>query len=35
MNRVDDEDKEYGFVIDYKDLFFKLDKAVILHLRCL
>ena len=28
VNRVDDEDKEYGFVIDYKDLFFKLDKAV-------
>ncbi|HUM80266.1 MAG TPA: HsdR family type I site-specific deoxyribonuclease [Methanothrix sp.] len=28
VNRIDDEDKEYGFVIDYKDLFFKLDKAV-------
>lgn len=28
VNRVDDEDKEYGFIIDYKDLFFKLDKAV-------
>ena len=28
VNRVDDEDKKYGFVLDYKDLFFKLDKAV-------
>ncbi|MDY0326414.1 MAG: HsdR family type I site-specific deoxyribonuclease [Candidatus Cloacimonadaceae bacterium] len=28
VNRIDTEDKEYGYVIDYKDLFFKLDKAV-------
>jgi len=28
VNRIDDEDKEYGYIIDYKDLFFKLDKAV-------
>jgi len=28
VNRIDTEDKEYGYIIDYKDLFFKLDKAV-------
>jgi len=27
VNRLDDEDKEYGFIIDYKDLFNSLDKA--------
>ncbi len=28
VNRLDDEDKEYGYIIDYKDLFNSLDKAV-------
>jgi type I restriction enzyme R subunit len=28
VNRLDGDDKEYGFVIDYKDLFKSLEKAV-------
>lgn len=28
VNRIDEEDKEYGFIIDYKDLFRSLNKAV-------
>jgi len=28
VNRLDGEDKEYGYVIDYKDLFRSLDKAI-------
>lgn len=28
VNRLDDESKTYGFVIDYKDLFKSLEKAV-------
>src|SRR3989338_4497206 len=28
VNRLDDESKDYGYVIDYKDLFKSLDKAV-------
>lgn len=28
VNRLDDEDKEYGYVIDYKDLFKSVNKAV-------
>ncbi len=28
VNRLDSEDKEYGYVIDYKDLFKSLNKAV-------
>ena len=28
VNRLDGDDKEYGYVIDYKDLFRSLDKAV-------
>lgn len=28
VNRLDEEDKEYGYVIDYKDLFKSLEKAV-------
>lgn len=28
VNRLDGEDKEYGYIIDYKDLFRSLDKAV-------
>ncbi len=28
VNRIDEEDKEYGFIIDYKDLFKSLNKAV-------
>lgn len=28
INRLDDEDKEYGYIIDYKDLFSSLDKSI-------
>ncbi|NWL14429.1 HsdR family type I site-specific deoxyribonuclease [Pseudoalteromonas sp. Scap03] len=28
VNRLDGEDKDYGYVIDYKDLFRSLDKAI-------
>ncbi|HOU96885.1 MAG TPA: HsdR family type I site-specific deoxyribonuclease [Bacteroidales bacterium] len=28
VNRLDSEDKEYGYIIDYRDLFKKLEKAV-------
>jgi len=28
VNRLDDDDKEYGYVVDYKDLFKRLEKAV-------
>ncbi|MCS2164976.1 type I restriction endonuclease subunit R [Scandinavium manionii] len=28
VNRLDGEDKEYGYIIDYKDLFRSLDKAI-------
>ena len=28
VNRLDGEDKEYGYIIDYKDLFKSLDRAV-------
>ncbi len=28
VNRLDGEDKEYGYIIDYKDLFKKLENAV-------
>ena len=28
VNRLDGEDKEYGFVVDYKDLFQSLNKSV-------
>lgn len=28
VNRLDDESKEYGYVIDYRDLFQSLEKAV-------
>lgn len=28
VNRLSDEDKEYGYIIDYKDLFKSLDKAI-------
>ena len=28
VNRLDGEDKDYGYIIDYKDLFKSLDKAV-------
>ena len=28
INRLDGDDKEYGYVIDYKDLFKKLEKSV-------
>ena len=28
VNRLDGDDKEYGYVVDYKDLFRSLDKAV-------
>jgi type I restriction enzyme R subunit len=28
VNRLDGDDKEYGYIVDYKDLFHSLDKAV-------
>ena len=28
VNRLDGEDKEYGYIIDYQDLFQSLDKAI-------
>lgn len=28
VNRIDTEDKEYGYIIDYRDLFKKLEKTV-------
>lgn len=28
VNRLDGDDKEYGYVVDYKDLFMSLDKAI-------
>ncbi len=28
VNRIDGEDKEYGYIIDYRDLFKKLERAV-------
>lgn len=28
VNRLDGDDKEYGYIIDYKDLFRSLDKAI-------
>jgi type I restriction enzyme R subunit len=28
VNRLDGEDKQYGYIIDYKDLFRSLDKAI-------
>ena len=28
VNRLDGEDKEYGYIIDYKDLFHKLEGAI-------
>jgi len=28
VNRLDSEDKEYGYIVDYRDLFKKLEKAV-------
>lgn len=28
VNRLDGEDKEYGYIVDYKDLFKSLDKAI-------
>jgi len=28
VNRLDDDDKEYGYIVDYKDLFKSLEKAV-------
>ncbi len=28
VNRLDTEDKEYGYIVDYKDLFQSLQAAV-------
>ncbi len=28
VNRLDDEDKEYGYIIDYKDLFRSLERSI-------
>ncbi len=29
VNRIDDEDKEYGHIVDYRDLFKKLESALV------
>jgi len=31
VNRLDSEDKEYGYIVDYKDLFNKLENAVAVY----
>ncbi len=31
VNRLDGEDKEYGYIIDYKDLFRSLERSICLH----
>ena len=28
VNRLDGEDKEYGYIIDYKDLFRSLEQSI-------
>ena len=28
VNRLDDEDKEYGYIVDYRDLFKSLEKSI-------
>jgi type I restriction enzyme R subunit len=28
INRLDSEDKEYGYIIDYKDLFKSLQRSI-------
>ena len=28
VNRLDDEDKEYGYIVDYKDLFRSLERSI-------
>src|SRR3954452_3158887 len=28
VNRLDSEDKEYGYIVDYKDLFKSLEKSI-------
>ena len=28
VNRLDGEDKEYGYIIDYKDLFKSLEQSI-------
>ncbi len=28
VNRLDTEDKEYGYIVDYKDLFYRLEGAI-------
>ena len=28
VNRLDDDDKEYGYIVDYKDLFKSLEKSI-------
>ena len=35
VNRLDGEDKEYGYIIDYMDLFKSLEKAVADYTSCL
>ena len=34
VNRLDGDDKEYGYIVDYKDLFKSLKGGPRLHLRC-
>jgi type I restriction enzyme R subunit len=31
VNRLDDEDKDYGYIVDYKDLFRKVENAVAVY----
>ena len=31
VNRLDSEDKEFGFIVDYKDLFKKVENAVVVY----
>ena len=30
-NRLDGEDKDYGFIVDYKDLFTKVENAIAVY----
>lgn len=30
-NRLDGEDKDFGYIVDYKDLFKKVEKAILVY----
>src|SRR5207244_9246718 len=32
-NRLDGEDKDFGYIVDYKDLFKKVENAIVVYLR--